>query len=123
MRFAMYGGTALPRVGPGRTSATSIVRSSRFSGRVRSRLCICARLSIWKTPTVSAAWISAYTAGWSSGAGAGARAGRAREADGSAVEARDRVDGLLDRGEHAETEQVDLQEAGVGARVLVPLAE
>ena len=25
----------------------------------RSRLCICARLSIWKTPTVSAAWISA----------------------------------------------------------------
>ena len=50
----MYGCTALPWIGPGRTSATWTVRSSRFSGRVRSRLCICARLSIWKTPTVSA---------------------------------------------------------------------
>ena len=29
-----------------------------FSGRVRRRLCICARLSIWNVPTVSAAWIS-----------------------------------------------------------------
>jgi hypothetical protein len=29
------------------------------SGFVRSRLCICARLSIWKRPTVSASWISA----------------------------------------------------------------
>ena len=63
----MYGCTALPWIGPGRTSATCTVRSSRFSGCVRSRLCICARLSIWKTPTVSAAWISAYTAGSSSG--------------------------------------------------------
>jgi hypothetical protein len=34
------------------------VRSSRFSGRVRSRLCICARLSIWKSPIVSARWMS-----------------------------------------------------------------
>ena len=58
-RRSMYGWTAPPWIGPGRTSATWIVRSSRFSGRVRSRLCICARLSIWKSPTVSARWISA----------------------------------------------------------------
>ena len=58
-RCSMYGWTALPWIGPGRTSATWTVRSSRFSGRVRSRLCICARLSIWKSPTVSARWISA----------------------------------------------------------------
>ena len=32
----MYGWTALPWIGPGRTSATCTVRSSRFSGRVRS---------------------------------------------------------------------------------------
>ena len=44
-----------------------MVRSSIVSGRVRRRLCICARLSIWKVPTVSAAWISANTAGSSSG--------------------------------------------------------
>ena len=44
-------------------SATCTVRSSRFSGRVCSRLCIWARLSIWNTPMVSASWISAYTAG------------------------------------------------------------
>ncbi len=35
----------------------------------------------------------------------------------------DLVDALLDRAQHAESEQVDLQEAGVGARVLVPLAD
>jgi hypothetical protein len=51
-------GRRRPGSGPGRTSATWIVRSSRFSGRVCSSDCICARLSIWKTPMVSAAWIS-----------------------------------------------------------------
>ena len=35
----------------------------------------------------------------------------------------DPVDAVLDRGEHPEPEQVDLEEAGIGARVLVPLAE
>ena len=35
---------------------------------------------------------------------------------------RDEVDALLDRRQHPEPEQVDLEEAGVGARVLVPLA-
>ncbi len=63
----MYGCTALPWIGPGRTSATWTVRSSRFSGRVRRSDCICARLSIWKQPTVSAFWISSNTAGSSSG--------------------------------------------------------
>ena len=41
--------------------------SSRFSGRVRRIVCICARLSIWKQPTVSARWISSKTSGSSSG--------------------------------------------------------
>ena len=54
-RAPTYGCTAPPRSAPGRTSATCTVRSSRFSGRVRRRICICARLSIWNVPTVSAA--------------------------------------------------------------------
>ena len=47
--------------------ATWIVRSSRFSGRVRSSVCICARDSIWNVPIVSAFWISSYTSRSSSG--------------------------------------------------------
>ena len=43
------------------------MRSSRFAGFVRRRLCICARLSIWNAPTVSARWISAKTSGSSKG--------------------------------------------------------
>jgi len=35
----------------------------------------------------------------------------------------DLLDAVLDRREHPEPEQVDLQEARVGTRVLVPLAE
>ena len=45
------------------------------------------------------------------------------EVDRRAAQAGDLVDAVLDRGEHPEPEQVDLQEAGVGARVLVPLAD
>ena len=45
----------------------------------------------------------------------------AREVDRLAVHARDLLDAVLDRGQHPEPEQVDLQEARVGARVLVPL--
>src|SRR2546423_5436277 len=45
----------------------------------------------------------------------------AREVDLLAARARDHVDALLDGREHSEPEQVDLQEACVGARVLVPL--
>ena len=111
----MYGCTALPWIGPGRTSATCTVRSSRFSGRVRSRLCICARLSIWKTPTVSARL--------DLGVHARVVERDPREVDRLAAQARDPVDAVLDRGEHPEPEQVDLQEAGVGAGVLVPLAD
>ena len=88
--------------------------SSRFSGRVRRIVCICARLSIWKQPTVSARWISANTSGSSSGT-------RERSIRSPRVP-RDQVDALLDRRQHPEPEQVDLEEAGVGARVLVPLA-
>ena len=47
----------------------------------------------------------------------------AREVDRLAAQARDPVDRILDGGEHPEPEQVDLQEAGVGAGVLVPLAD
>ncbi len=39
------------------------------------------------------------------------------------MEPRDLVDGVLDRRQHPQAEQVDLEEAGVGARVLVPLAD
>ena len=48
--------------------------------------------------------------------------GHAREVDRLAAEARDLVDGILDGRQHPEPEQVDLEEAGVGAGVLVPLA-
>ncbi len=47
----------------------------------------------------------------------------AREVDDVTADTRDVVDAVLDRGEHPEPEQVDLEEARVGARVLVPLAE
>ncbi len=46
----------------------------------------------------------------------------AREVDPLAAVTCDQVDALLDRRQHPEPEQVDLEEAGVGARVLVPLA-
>ena len=49
--------------------------------------------------------------------------GDAREVDHLVVRARDLLDAVLDRREHPEAEEVDLEEAGVGARVLVPLAE
>ena len=49
--------------------------------------------------------------------------GDAREVDHLAVRSRDLVDAVLDGREHPEPEEVDLEEAGVRARVLVPLAE
>src|SRR3990172_9485808 len=54
-------------MGPGRMIANSTTRSSSVSGRERGSVCICARDSIWKTPTVSAAPIMAKTSGRSSG--------------------------------------------------------
>ena len=47
--------------------ATSTTRSSRQVGRDFGSVCIWARLSTWKTPTVSAAWSIAKTSGISSG--------------------------------------------------------
>ena len=41
----------------------------------------------------------------------------------STARSRDQVDAPLDGAQHAQAEQVDLEEARVGARVLVPLAE
>ena len=49
--------------------------------------------------------------------------GDAREVDPLAAHARDVLHAALDRREHPEAQQVDLQEARVGAGVLVPLAE
>ena len=46
----------------------------------------------------------------------------ARQVDRRAVQRHDLIDALLDRREHPEPEQVDLEEARVRARVLVPLA-
>ncbi len=46
-----------------------------------------------------------------------------RQVDRLAVGASDPLDAVLDRRQHPETEQVDLEEACVGARVLVPLAQ
>ena len=77
--------------------------------------CICARLSIWKTPVVSALL--------DRGERRGIVEGDPREVDPLAARAGDQLDGALDRGEHPQPEQVDLQEAGVGAGVLVPLDE
>ena len=53
----------------------------------------------------------------------GRRAGSRERSIGSPCRRAIVVDGLLDGGEHPEPEQVDLEEAGVGARVLVPLAD
>src|SRR5216110_3140523 len=61
--FRSYGFTAPPTIGPGRTIATSTARSSRFVGRVRRIIWICARLSIWNSPTVSPRQMRSYTAG------------------------------------------------------------
>ncbi len=47
----------------------------------------------------------------------------AREVDRFAVGLGDPLDAVLDRGEHPQPEQVDLQEARIRAGVLVPLAE
>ena len=49
--------------------------------------------------------------------------GDAREVDHLATGEGDPLDTVLDRREHPQAEQVDLEEACVGARVLVPLAE
>ena len=71
-------GAALDRAG--RTSATWTMTSSRSRGWVRGSICICARLSIWKTPVVSAARIDSKVSGRRAGSARGraARRGRGR---------------------------------------------
>ena len=114
-RCSMYGWTALPWIGPGRTSATWTVRSSRFSGpRAQQALHLRAALDLEVADRVGALDL---------GVDRRVVERDPREVDRLAAQARDLVDALLDRREHPEPEQVDLQEAGVGARVLVPLAD
>ena len=89
----MYGCTALPWIGPGRTSATWTVRSSRFSGRVRGQaLHLRPALDLEEADRVRVLDLG--------------EDGRvverdAREVDRLAAQARDLLDALLDRGEHA----------------------
>ena len=47
----------------------------------------------------------------------------AREVDRGALQPRELIDAVLDGAQHAQAEQVDLEEAGVAAGVLVPLAD
>ena len=100
-------------IGPGRTSATWTVRSSSDSGFVRTSICICARLSIWNVPVVSACWIEAIDAL--------VLEVDPRQVDHLVARARDLRHAPLDGRQHPEAEQVDLQEAGVRARLLVPV--
>ena len=58
-RRRRYGCTMSPWIGPGRTTATWIVRSYSRAGLCRGSMDICARLSIWNVPSVSAFWIIA----------------------------------------------------------------
>ncbi len=85
-----------------------------FSGRERGSICICARLSIWKTPVVSAALIRRKTSSSSSGT---------REIDALAPHTADLGHRAPDGRQHPEPEQVDLEEAGIRAGVLVPLRD
>ncbi len=57
------------------------------------------------------------------GEGLGVVEGNPREVDPLVACAGDELDGALDRREHSQPEQVDLQEARVGARILVPVDE
>ena len=110
----MYGLTAPPWIGPGRTIATWIVRSSRFSGRVRrSERHLRAALDLEDADRVGL--LDRLV-------GRRVVVGDPREVDPLAARARDLLHAALDRREHPQPEQVDLQEARVGAGVLVPLA-
>jgi hypothetical protein len=94
--------------------ATCTARSSRFRGRVRRSIWIWARLSTWKIPTVSPAQTVVDDLVVEVDAGQVRRL---------AVPLGDQVDALLDQREHPQGQEIDLDEARVLARVLVPLAE
>ena len=70
---------------------------------MRGSVAICARLSTWKTPIVSARWsmrVDRRVVGR-----------EMREVDLDALVLADERDRLLERRQHAEAEQVDLDEA------------
>ncbi len=100
-------------IGPGRTSATWTVRSSRFSGRVRlQHLHLRAALDLEDADRVRRLDLVVDPL---------VVERDPRQVDPLAARAGDLLDAALDRRQHPEAEQVDLQEAGVGAGVLVPL--
>jgi hypothetical protein len=102
-----------PWIGPGRTIATSITRSSYVRGFRRGSIDICARLSIWNTPTVSASQIMSNTFGSLLGTWCI-----------RTIEPRQRFmwsSPAADRAEHAEREHVDLEHAHGLEVVLLPL--
>ena len=114
-RASMYGCTAFPWIGPGRTSATWTVMSSRFSRlRPQEALHLRAALDLERADRVRALDVVVDRR---------IVEGDPREVDHLVVRARDLLDAVLDRREHPEAEQVDLEEARVRAGVLVPLAE
>ena len=81
-------------------------------GRRRGSVAICARDSIWNTPTVSARHSISYTSSLLRDGG---------EVDLVAAVLADQVDRVVQGAEHAEPEQVELHQPGGGAVVLVPL--
>ena len=81
-------------------------------GLSRGSVAICARLSIWNTPTVSARHSIVVDLVLLRDGG---------EVDLVALVLADQVDRVVQRAEHAEAEQVELHQPGRGAVVLVPL--
>ena len=82
--------------------ATSTTRSSRLSGFDFGSVCICARLSTWNTPTVSAAWSIAKTS---------EILGQLVEVEADRAVVLDQLERLVHRREHPEPEQVELDES------------
>ena len=82
--------------------ATSTTRSSRLCGRDLGSVCIWARLSTWKTPTVSAAWSIVEHLG--------DVLGQPVEVEADRAVVLDELERLVHRGEHPEPEQVELDQ-------------
>ena len=105
---------ALDRARAARSRPRSPGRRSSAASAAAASL-ICARDSIWNTPTVSAA-ADHVVGGVVLGAGCRCSAIAASRAC-----AREQVERLADRGQHAEREHVDLEQAQRFQVVLVPL--
>ncbi len=111
----MYGCTAFPWIGPGpyeRDLDGDVVEVPRL--RPQEALHLRAALDLERADRVRALDVVVHR---------GVVEGDAREVDHLVVRPRDLLDAVLDRREHPEAEEVDLEEARVRARVLVPLAE